>query len=49
LGVGVDFNVFGVGRLIFGGPVEEEWLSEARGRVERGGGCGDGGLIVGCG
>ncbi len=45
-GVGVDFDVFCVGRLVFRGPVEEEWLAEAGGGIEWGVGCGCGGLIV---
>ncbi len=50
-GVGVDFDVFGVGGLVmwkWRGPVEEERLGEARGGVERGVGRG-GGLIAGGG
>ena len=39
VGVGVDLDVFCVGGLVFRGPVEEERLAEAGGRVEWGVGC----------
>ncbi len=48
VGVGVDFDVFGVWGFVFRGPVEEERLAEAGGGVEWGVGCG-GGLIAGGG
>lgn len=48
-GVGVDFEIFGMGRLVFGGPVEEKWLTEARSGIEWGIRCSCCGLIVGGG
>lgn len=47
--VGVDFDVFGVGGLIFGRPVQEERLAETSGWVDWSVGCGRGGLVTGNG
>ena len=45
-GVGVDLEVFGVGRLVLRAPVEQERLREAGGWVECGGGWVGGDLLV---
>jgi hypothetical protein len=48
-GVGVDFDVFRVRRLILWRPVEQEGLAEACGGIEWGRGAGGGLLVIGCG